>query len=262
MADTIRYAMGQLRYTNSFSYMKNLDFKTEKTRTQVAATTDEQEDISTTEYYQDIYLSQKDDNNNFSFEVGVPYLLHLEIPKDLSYDCTYQIKMVAGPNDTTRDSNLPVINPSQLNYQMIKYIVVPRMVGIGNTSRVILYPIKKDDGSLWTDKDDSYDLKVAIAKTLNDNPNNGEVIFDESTGKYYIYDSSKSLSEFEEIRNKNDYIMEHTWATGKIVADAVTFDIIFTPRSSNIVYKGILIQMQRSELDYDIYSETEKVYGR
>ena len=54
MADTIRYAMGQLRYTNSFSYMKNLDFKTEKTRTQVAATTDEQEDISTTEYYQDI----------------------------------------------------------------------------------------------------------------------------------------------------------------------------------------------------------------
>ena len=255
MADTIKYGMGQLRYVSTSSYMTDQNFSTQPIKTLVASSTDSEEGIDV-EYYQDVYLNG---GSNFRFVAGTPYLLHLDIPKNLSYDCIYQIKMITAPNQT--------IDTSNLTYQMIKYITVPKAVGIGNTSRVILYPTIDNNGTPGIKADGTYNLKIAIVKTLNDNPVKKDVIFDESTGKYYVYDGSKSgntpiIGTSIEILNKNDSIMEHTWATSDVVTDAVSFDIIFTPRSSNATYNGILIQMQRSALDYDIYSDTDNLYGR
>lgn len=255
MADTIKYGMGQLRYVSNSSYMIDCHFSTEPIKTSVTATSDSDSEVGS-EFYQDIYLSG---GSNFNFAAGVPYLLHLDIPKNLSYDCIYQIKMITAPDS--------VIDNTSLTYQMIKYITVPKMVGIGNTSRIILYPTKDEAGATpGVNKKGTYYTKIAIAKTLNDNPMKNDVIFDEPTGKYYIYDGSKDSAEQPiigksvEIINKNDSIMEHTWATADIKTEAVGFDIIFTPRSSNVTYNGILVQMQRSALDYDIYSDG--VYGR
>lgn len=261
MADTVRYGMGQLRYVSDSSYMIDCDFSTKAIKTSIIATSDSDSTIGK-EFYQDVYLSVKEDPN-FNFVAGVPYLLHLDIPKNLSYDCIYQIKMITAPKDS-------VINNASLTYQMIKYITVPRMAGIGNTSRVILYPTKDKDGMIpGVNKDGTYNnTKVAIAKTLNDNPVENDVIFDEPTKTYYIYDGSKNSNEEPiigksiEIKTKHDNIMEHTWATANIKTETVGFDMIFTPRSPNVTYNGILVQMQRSALDYDLYSDDDGVYGR
>ena len=262
MADTIKYGMGQLRYVSNSSYMIDCKFSTKAIKTSIAATNDSDSEIGV-ESYQDVYLSAGEDSN-FSFAAGVPYLLHLDIPKNLSYDCIYQIKMITAPKDS-------VIDNATLTYQMIKYITVPKMVGIGNTSRVILYPTKDKEGTKpGVNKKGTppYYTKIAIAKTLNDNPAENDVIFDEPTGKYYIYDGSKNDNgepiigeSVVEIKNKNDSIMEHTWATADIKPETVGFDMIFTPRSSNVAYNGVLVQMQRSALDYDIYSD-DGIYGR
>lgn len=260
MADTIKYGMGQLRYVNSSSpsYMINKNFTTRAIKTLVASSS-ESETSDGVEYYQDVYLSG---DSNFNFVAGTPYLLHLDIPKDLSYDCIYQIKLITDPGNNPIDT-------TNLTYQMIKYITVPKAVGVGNTSRIILYPIT-DDGAPGINSDGSYDLKVAIAKLLSESPAIGDIIYDESTGEYYIYDGPTEsgtpvIGNSIKILNKKDTIMEHTWSTLDIKTDAVGFDIIFTSRSSNATYNGILIQMQRSALDYDIYTETASnggIFGR
>ena len=256
MADTIKYGMGQLRYTSSSPYMTDKNFTTKAVKTLVTSSS-EGEASENVEYYQDVYLS----NGDFTFIAGTPYLLHLDIPKDLSYDCIYQIKLITSPTSA--------IDATNLIYQMIKYITVPKAVGVGNTSRIILYPVT-NTGAPGINPDGSYDLKIAIAKLLSESVVTGDIIYDESTGKYYIYDGSISsdntpiIGSSTEILNKNDTIMEHTWSTLDIKTDAVGFDIIFTPRSNSITYNGILIQMQRSALDYDIYTETVDggIFGR
>lgn len=253
MADSIKYGMGQIRYVNSSSYMNNQNFSTKDIKTLITSSAAETE---STEYYQDVYLTK----DNFSFETGVSYLLHLDIPKDLSYDCIYQIKLVTELGETVDTINL--------NYQMLKYITVPKDTSLSdNVSRIILYPVKNDGKTPGVNDDKTYGLKIAIAKTLNDaSLTENDVIYDESTGKYYIYNGSKDdnqnpiIGTSKEIENKNDTILEHVWSTLDYKTDAVGFDIIFTPRGSDITYKGILIQMQRSALDYDIYADG--VYGR
>lgn len=257
MASTVQYGMGQLRYTNTSSYMTNRNFSYAPIKTAISSSQDTSEESLSTEYYQDVYLSG---DNNFNFVAGVPYLLHLDIPKDLSYDCVYQIKMITAPLGNTIDT-------TNLTYQMIKYITVPKSVGIGNTSRIIIYPVNSS-GEPGLNEDNSYITKVAISKTLNEQPVEDDVIFDESTGRYYVYDGSEDsegmpiIGTSVEIYNKNDTIMEHTWAVEDITTETVGFDIIFTPRNNSTAYAGIFIQMVRSSLDYDIYSETDNIFGR
>lgn len=254
MAGTVQYGMGQLRYTSSSSYMTDKNFTHRAVKTMVSSAQDSGQDGGS-EFYQDVYM----DSGNFNFVSGVPYLLHLDMPKDSSYDCVYQIKMITAPNGN--------IDTSNLEYQLIKYITVPKMVGAGNTSRVLIYPVKTD-GNPGLNADGSYTLKVAVAKTLDESPVSGDVIFDEGTYKYYVYKGSKAadgapiIGNSVEILNKNDTVMEHTWATSDIESETVGFDIIFTPRSTNVSYAGIYIQMVRSSLDYDIYSDVEQVFGR
>lgn len=257
MADSIRYGMGQLRYSPPFTnYMNDLNFNSIKVKTRILSTSDAESD-SDIEYYRDVYLQKED----FSFDIDTSYLLHLDIPRDPSYDCIYQLKMIGTP--TNLESG---INTAQLDYQMIKYITVPRDTKTSNTNRIILYPVNSN-GKPWTSADGSYVTKVAIAKTLNENPDVGDVVFDESTNKYFIFGGPTGNNEYiidnnsPEIVNKNDTIMEHTWIVSDIKTDIVSFDIIFSPRNTDVTYNGIFIQMQRSSLDYDIYSSEEDTGG-
>ena len=244
MADAIRYGMGQLRYNSSppNPHMELLSFSTQSVNTKILSTSETEAEGAGSEYYKDVYLAPEGD---FSFDVNTSYLLHLDIPKDPSYDCIYQLKMV---DKIGADG---IVNASNLDYQMIKYVTVPRDMSAGNTSRVILYPVNSS-GNPWVVEDGSYTTKVAIAKTLNENPENGDVVFDEATNEYYVYYNN---SENKSIKNKNDTIMGHTWVTTDEKTEAVGFNIIFSPRNTDVTYKGIFIQMQRSNLDYDIFSD-------
>lgn len=258
MADIIHYGMGQIRYNNNSSYMTDLGFNYEPVQVLVSSNTE------TSDVYQDIILRG---SNSFSFTAGVPYLLKLKIPKDLNYNTTYRIKM------TTNTGQTSVLNPDTVTYQMLKYINVPKETSSSTSSRVIIYPVTSEEiiitegeettvipaGSLWIPEyQENYDVdyvtEVAIALDKN-SANIGDIYYD--NGKYYI--AGATDEEKQEIKNKNDVILNHSWTTGHSSTWG-EFSFVFTPRDSDETYRQIWIEMFRENYDQDIYNEG--IYGR
>lgn len=238
LADSTKYGMGQLRYTSSPLTPINVT----SSGLDVAVSTDT---TAGADKYQDILIKIDDGQ----FTAGIPYLLHLEVPQDVNYDCIYQLKLINFTDSTTP------IDTANTNYQLIKYIAVGKSnQSSSNTSRVIIYPVD-ENGNLW--EAGAYITKVAIAKSLNEEPDAGEVVYD--TEKYYIY-NGEDIKTSTVIQNKNDSIMQHIWYSEDIKTGTYSFDIIFTPRTTDITYNAIWLQMQRSNYDYDIYSD--EWYGR
>lgn len=248
MANTVDYGMGQLRYSPNGGYMTDQSLSSWFVKTSISDSNDS---------YLDVCIGKKNDNNYY-FKQGEPYLLHLEIPQDGSYDNTFQIKLIQRPNN---------VIDAQTKYQLVKYISVPRALKSNNTtSRVILYPVDTNGEPTLETKNTS--VKVAIAKTADDNSlEKTDVLyaFQEGVDHYYAWDS-KTKKYSLEIGNKNDVILEHTWLTqSDVEVSTVSFDVIFTPRSNSVSYNGILIQMVRmTNIDYDIMfqHESEDYYGR
>lgn len=243
MADTVTYGMGQLRYNERTPYITDLNFKKEQKDVTITSTNDDQ-------YFQDILLSSN--NANFSFAYGTSYLLRLEIPKNLSYDNIFRVKLL--PKVTTS-----YINNSVTDFQVIKYIEIPKDTkATSKNSRVILYPVDSSGKPLANSSSNNYTAKVAIAKSSTASGLvNGDVIYDQNTEKYYIYRNSTTK---EEIKNKNDQIMNHSWNTSVVTTDIVTYDIVFSPRTSDETYTDIWIEMVRNADDRDIYMDNK--YGR
>lgn len=235
MADTIQYGMGQIRYSNTSTYMSACNFTSSSIN--VLVSSDNQSDV-----YQDVILKK----NNFSFDSDKAYLLKIKIPKDLNYNNTYRIKLVAAS-----DTSATVLDPDTVTYQMVKYINVPKETNTLNSSRVIIYPVDSNE-DLWTEGD--YITKVAIAVDKN-SAEPGDVYY--NNGKYYI--AGETEVEDQEILNKNDVILNHVWTSGHSIS-GVDFSFIFSPRDSDETYNQIWIEMFRETYDQDIYSDG--IYGR
>ena len=235
MADTIQYGMGQIRYNNTSTYMSACNFTSSSVN--VLVSSDNQSDV-----YQDVILKK----SNFSFDSDKAYLLKIKIPKDLNYNNTYRIKLVAAS-----DTSATVLDPDTATYQMIKYINVPKETNTLNSSRVIIYPVDNNE-DLWTEGD--YITKVAIAVDKN-TAEPGDVYY--NNGKYYI--AGETEVEDQEILNKNDVILNHVWTSGHSIS-GVDFSFIFSPRDSDETYNQIWIEMFRETYDQDIYSDG--IYGR
>lgn len=250
MTDTIQYGMGQLRYSNTLTYMTPCNFN--YTPINVLVSSDNTEDV-----YQDIIL-QKD---NFNFDINTSYLLKITIPKDLNYNNTYRIKLVA-----SSDNTISTLDPDNVTYQMLKYINVPKETGYSSSSRVVIYPVTVYDETIEIDGEQKfvpagspginttgdYITKVAIAVDKN-TAELGDVYY--NNGKYYI----TTETEDEEILNKNDAILSHSWTSGHS-SSGVDFNFIFTPRDPDSTYNQIWIEMFRESYDQDIYSDG--TYGR
>lgn len=279
MAETIKYGMGQLRYVaSSEEYMKDLFFEYRPIRTKIinaaGGTSGEDQDESnvTTEYYQDICL-KKESSETFNFVPGTPYLLRLNIPKDSSYPCNYYIKLIS--NDAIQNEQ---ISANFENFQMIKWVTIPYQIGSGDSTRVILFPVDSEgfpDGN-------GTDLRVAIVKELERVISDNLYIFADDVlydnGYYFLYSPNSNQSSilgweeipartsengFIEILNKNVTLMDHIWKDeANKENDFVGFNIIFTPRTADISFGQILIQMVRNNYDKDIYSESLGVFGR
>lgn len=235
MADTIQYGMGQIRYNNTSTYMSACNFTSSSIN--VLVSSDNQSDV-----YQDVILKK----SNFSFDSDKAYLLKIKIPKDLNYNNTYRIKLVAAS-----DTSATVLDPDTVTYQMVKYINVPKETNTLNSSRVIIYPVDNNE-DLWTEGD--YITKVAIAVDKN-TAEPGDVYY--NNGKYYI--AGETEVEDQEILNKNDVILNHVWTSGHSIS-GVDFSFIFSPRDSDETYNQIWIEMFRETYDQDIYSDG--IYGR
>ena len=258
MADTIQYGMGQIRYSNTSTYMSACNFTASSIN--VLVSSDNQSDV-----YQDVILKK----NNFNFDSDKAYLLKIKIPKDLNYNNTYRIKLIAASN-----SSAEVLDPDTATYQMVKYINVPKETNTLNSSRVIIYPVTSEEilitedeeiivvpvGSLWIPEyrenyDVDYITKVAIAVD-KDGAQPGDVYY--NNGKYYIKGETDEIED-EEILNKNDAILSHSWTSGHSIS-GVDFSFIFSPRDSDETYNQIWIEMFRETYDQDIYSDG--IYGR
>ena len=236
MADTIQYGMGQIRYNNTSTYMSACNFTSSSVN--VLVSSDNQSDV-----YQDVILKK----SNFSFDSNKAYLLKIKIPKDLNYNNTYRIKLVAAS-----DTSATVLDPDTVTYQMVKYINVPKETNTLNSSRVIIYPVDNNE-DLWTEGD--YITKVAIAVDKN-TAEPSDVYY--NNGKYYIKGETDEVED-QEIKNKNEVILNHSWASGHSIS-GVDFSFIFSPRDSDETYNQIWIEMFRETYDQDIYSDG--IYGR
>lgn len=248
MANTTSYGMGQLRYSNNSTYMSscNLDWKA----VNVYVSSDNQQDV-----YQDIVLYHSTDTN-FKFNMGTAYLLKISIPKDLNYNITYQIKLIAASGNQTPDP----LNPDTVTYQMLKYINVPKDTNVGSASRVIIYPTY--NGQIGIGNNGSYETQVAIVLDRDSTPEElGQIYYDENNDKYYIYVEDQEGEDIvpQEIEDKNDTILNHTWSSqhSKSKAD---FSFIFTPRDPDVTYNQIWIEILRESYDQNIKSNG--IYGR
>lgn len=248
MADNIQYGMGQLRYNGS-QYMESVSFT--PTLAKIPISTE-----NTSNYYQDVLLIP--DNNDFQFIAGTPYLLKLKIPRDLSYDNTFRIKIMETNGISTESATGSKIIGQQVNYQILKYINVPRDTANKNSSHIILYPVNSNNQP-GTNNDGSYTTKVSIVLDAADLPDdyikqNGDIVFENN--RYWLYSNNTNNVE---ITKKNDIVLTHSWTTVES-ENFSEFNIVFTPRTPDEMYKYIWIELFRQTEDTNIFNDG--IYGR
>ena len=135
MAEKIRYGMGQLRSNTILeNYREDKNFQCQTIKIPITSSTE-----GRGPYYKDLYMRPPANDSSFSFENGLTYYIHLEIPRHASYECSYQIKLLPMATGS-------VLLNSSANYQLIKTITVPKSDAAHATDRVILFPLNKGTG--------------------------------------------------------------------------------------------------------------------
>lgn len=249
MAGTVSYGMGQIRYVDNGVYT---------TTSAISPYSIESTSVSEAATYQDILLFKEAG----IFNLGQPYYLRLGIPRNLSYDLTFDLKLLVSRNTETKPTP---INRSQ--YQEIKRIVIPRdSSGISTYSRVILFPeggVNKNNSPI-----------VKIVREIENREDiqsipNGEVycLFEQQVINnkkvikvtYYIRNTQ---GQDTEILFKNDQLLNHTWKSGQD-GGIEYIDLIFSNKVEGQSFNSILLEMVRQDYDNDIsYQGTDgKTYN-
>lgn len=242
MASNLSYSMGQIRYNPNENYYENTNIKPHAINTEIGE--------NTQLYYQDVVLCP-DNPDNFSFEYGKPYYLRIEIPKNLSYDLVFNLKLV---NVEKNNSSYIIKNVSE-EYQAIKKFKVIRKVFDSQlASRIILYPTYKN--GYFSEEN----VSVAIVKENMNNLSIGDVFLLDN--KYYLKINNRS-NGFIEILNSNDTILSHTWKTKNIDDEYDLYDFVFSNKISEENFNGIFLELVRNDYDNDIQwtSGSKDYYG-
>jgi hypothetical protein len=183
MADLISYNMGQIRYQNTPSlYRTNLDCHVYSVETESLGG----------KKYLDLAIYS---NPLITFSQNESYYLRIGIPRNLSFDMTFDLKLLEGTNPD--NNNFSFVDKNQ--FQEIKRFVVARKsTNSLDYSRVILYPEGNNlDGAPI----------LTIAKEPNDpSLTDGEVYYKSDEGEYYI----KTSQGGTKIQLRNDILLNHT----------------------------------------------------
>jgi len=224
MASTVSYNMGQIRYNTNGNYIQDLNFDDYPIETR---------SLSNSTSYRDIILYN--DNNNFVFSQNESYYLRLGIPRNLSYNMTFDLKLLDKSNN----------NRNQ--YQEIKRFVIPRDSSNQITySKVILYPY---DG-ITEDAEPAVSIirDTRQAAAINEVYSVGE--------KFYI--KKASVENDIEIQYKNDILLNHTWRED-VSEDLYWVDFVFSNKVDNVSFNAILLELNRNTYDDDISYEVDGV---
>jgi len=241
MASTVSYNMGQIRYKQ-----ENYDNNRYMIPWTLNAESIVTESVSGANKYQDIILYGELTN---VFSQSETYYLKFGIPRNLSYNMTFDLKLV---KKTTSE-----VNRNQ--YQEIKRFVVPRdsLKSLGY-SRVVLFP-EGENGA------ESENISVAIAV---ENPDDisllseGTVYYKlvkDETGKkvleenYYI---KKDNAPDVKILYKNDILLNHTWKDSQS-EDIVYFEFVFLNKVSGQDFNAIILELVRNSYDDDMSYQGE-----
>ena len=182
--------------------------------------------------FQDVQISP----NNGTFTKGQDYYLKVEIPQDLNYDMSFNIKLIKRTDEET-------------SFQYIKQVTIPRG-GTGSSAyTVVLY--EKTDG----------DVAAQIPHTYKASTSNkfDEVYYDAGNNKYYL---GTGTTAYTPLTKYNVVSLIASWKGGEGEDVYGVFDMVFRPVDDNFAY--INLQMVRNAEDYNIQnvgaSGTE--YGR
>ena len=228
MANTVSYNMGQIRYNTSGNYITDLEFSDYPIETR---------SLSNSTSYRDIILYNN--NNNFVFSQNESYYLRLGIPRNLSYNMTFDLKLL------TKPTNNETINRNQ--YQEIKRFVVPRDSSNQITySKVILYPF---DGVT-----EDAEPAVSIIRDTRQAAAINEVY---SVGENFYIKKANAENDIE-IQYKNDVLLNHTWRED-ISKDLYPVDFVFSNKVDNVSFNAILLELNRNAYDDDISYEVDGV---
>ena len=248
---SISYGMGQIRYNSNTNYVTDLGFSSEIVKVSISS------EGENADYYQDILLAAPQSFQQFV--MGTPYLLRLTIPKDENYNTVFRIKLVETVSAGTDEIYTIASNLS--NYQILKYINLPKTTESLNNDLIILYPVDENDNP-WYEHDniEISKNKVAIVNRDLNHVSAGDVIVE--NGNYYFckpIENSEDNYDLILIQNKNTVILNHSWAITE-VSDTVTYDIVFTPKTLEQHFKNIWIELYRENYDQDIFDGD--YYGR
>lgn len=236
MANTVSYNMGQIRYIDGTSYMSDLNFDAYSVDT---------ESVSGVRSYQDVVLYGDLSN---SFAQNQSYYLRLGIPRNLSYNMTFDLKLLRGTKDNT--GNFIFTNRNQ--YQEIKRFVVPRdSSNLLTYSRVVLYP----EGII----EDGNPIVAIAAESRAEAVTNG-VYYDVNTTKYF-FKNGDTQEQDTEITLKNDVLLNHSWKSAQS-DDIAYFDFIFSNKVSGESFNSILVELNRQSYDDDVsYEKDGRTYS-
>lgn len=240
MADTSIYSMGQIRYKtvddNNHVYMDEIEnFDPHWIKIEALGGLP----------YQDVILYGLDDSGNLSdFSQYESYYLKLKFLRNLSYDMTFDLKLVNFNKDSGTITNLN-------QYQEIKRFVVAKdSSGIMDYRNVILYPSITENDS----------VAVSIVRSKRDLAAIGEVYqltYIENEGK----PDEKTIIEYRikkenqqqdvVIGEKNMQTLNLSWVQDE-ADEFFEIGVVFSSKVSNANFNAILLQMNRTPDDDDI----------
>ena len=224
MASTVSYNMGQIRYNTGGNYITDLEFNDYPIETR---------SLSNSTSYRDVILYNN--NNNFVFSQNESYYLRLGIPRNLSYNMTFDLKLLDKSSD----------NRNQ--YQEIKRFVIPRDSSNQITySKVILYPF---DGVT-----EDAEPAVSIIRDTRQAAAINEVY---SVGENFYIKKANAENDIE-IQYKNDILLNHTWRED-VSEDLYWVDFVFSNKVDNVSFNAILLELNRNAYDDDISYEVDGV---
>lgn len=172
------------------------------------------------------------------------YYLYLQIPQDMNYDMTFNIKLTR-PEMQGSDN---------IVYQYLDGVTIPRGGTGTNVYNVVLYGIGEYD----TSGNEKVNAMIPLEYVAGTKNTKGYLYRDANTGKYYLGNGNNTYTE---TTHYNDVSISASWIhqTGVNYGYA---EIVFRPVEG--AFSQITIEMVRSAEDYNIQQDVdnEVVYGR